>query len=57
MENNKQCNITMILFTVYFFILVWILLFKMGITFDIHYSSRSINLIPFSGFVIVNGKI
>ena len=57
MENNKQRNITMILFTVYFFILVWTLLFKMGIPFDVHYSSRSINLIPFSGSVIVNGKI
>lgn len=56
MENKKQRNLTMILFIVYFCILIWILLFKMSFSFDELYKSRSINIIPFSGSVIVNGK-
>ncbi|WP_042274523.1 VanZ family protein [[Clostridium] dakarense] len=61
MEDKKQRNLTMILFTVYFFILIWILLFKMsflfGFSLDSIHGNRSINLIPFSGSVIANGKI
>ena len=56
MENKKQRNLTMILFIVYFCILIWILLFKMSFSFEELYKSRSINIIPFSGSVIVNGK-
>lgn len=61
MEYKKQRNLTTILFTVYFFILIWILLFKMSFSFDFFldaiHGNRSINLIPFSESVIVNGKI
>lgn len=57
MKDKKRRKITIVLFTLYFLILVWILLFKMGTPFDVNYSSRSINLIPFSASVIVNGKI
>ena len=57
MKNNRQRNLTRILFAIYFLILVWILLFKMSFSLDELYKSRSINLIPFMGSVIVNGRI
>ena len=57
MKNNRQRNLTRILFAVYFLILVWILLFKMSFSLDELYKSRSINLIPFMGSVVVNGRI
>lgn len=57
MESKKQHNITMILSTIYFLILIWILLFKMNLSINDIYKNRSINLIPFVESVIVNGKI
>ena len=57
MKYNRQNNLTRILFAVYFLILVWILLFKMSLSMDELYKSRSINIIPFMGSVIVNGRI
>lgn len=57
MENKKQLNLSRILFLTYSIILVWILLFKMSFSFDEIYKSRSINLVPFYGSVVVNGKI
>lgn len=57
MENKKKGNLTMILFTVYSCILIWILLFKMSFSLDELYGDRSINLIPFLGSAIVNGKL
>ena len=57
MENKKKHNLTRILFIVYFCILVWILLFKMSFSLNELYKSRSINIIPFSGSIVVNGKL
>ena len=57
MKNNRQRNLTKILFAIYFLILVWILLFKMSFSLDELYKSRSINLILFMGSVVVNGRI
>ena len=57
MKNNRQRNLTKILFAVYFLILVWILLFKMSFSLDELYKDRSINIIPFMGSVVVNGRI
>ena len=57
MKNNRQRNLTRILFAIYFLILVWILLFKMSFSLDELYKSRSINIIPFMGSVVVNGRI
>lgn len=57
MKGNRQCNLTKILFTEYILILVWILLFKMSFSIDEFYKNRSINIIPFMGSVIVNGRI
>ena len=57
MKENRQRNLTKILFIIYIVILVWILLFKMSFSINEIYKSRSINLIPFRASVIVNGKI
>ena len=57
MKGNRQLDLTRVLFAVYLLILVWILLFKMSFSLDELYKSRSINLIPFMGSVIVNGRI
>ena len=57
MKDNRQNNLTRILFAVYFIILVWILLFKMSFSIDELYKNRSINIIPFMGSVIVNGRV
>ena len=57
MKDNKQYNLTRILFAVYTLILAWILLFKMSFSIDELYKNRSINIIPFMSSVIVNGKI
>ncbi|WP_122639480.1 MULTISPECIES: VanZ family protein [unclassified Romboutsia] len=57
MKNKKQLNLTMILSAIYFCILIWIILFKMNLSFSEIDNNRSINIIPFSGSVIVNGKI
>lgn len=57
MKNNRQRNLTRILFAAYFLILIWILLFKMSFSLDELYKNRSINIIPFIGSVLVNGRI
>ncbi len=57
MENKKKRNLTLILFIIYFCILIWILLFKMSFSFNELYRSRSINIIPFAGSIMVNGKL
>ena len=57
MKDNKQRNLTKILFSVYFLLLVWILLFKMSFSFEELHRSRSINIIPFAGTATVNGRI
>ena len=57
MKDSRQHNLTKILFIGYTLILVWILLFKMSFSLDELYKSRSINIIPFMGSVIVNGRI
>ena len=57
MKDNRQHNLTRILFAVYTLILAWILLFKMSFSIDELYKNRNINIIPFMGSVIVNGKI
>ena len=57
MKGNRQLDLTRVLFAVYLLILVWILLFKMSFSLDELYKSRSINIIPFMGSVVVNGRI
>ena len=57
MENSKKKNLTKVLFCIYFFILVWILLFKMSFSLDELYGHRNINLIPYYGSAYVNGRL
>ena len=57
MENSKKKNLTKVLFCIYFFILVWILLFKMSFSLDELYGNRNINLIPYYGSAYVNGRL
>ena len=55
--NKKQRNLSIGLFIVYFLALIWIIIFKFQFSFDNLDHIRNINLIPFSGSVIVNGKL
>lgn len=57
MEAKEQRNLTRGLFITYICILIWILLFKMSFSFNEIDHNRSINLIPFYGSVVVNGKV
>ena len=60
LQNNKDPKkLTSVLLAVYLIVLTWIIVFKMSL--DIHLfqemNHRSINLIPFAGSLIVNGKV
>lgn len=55
MKNEKK--ITVALLIVYLLILSWIILFKLQFSFSALDHIRQINLIPFGGSVIANGKI
>jgi len=56
-ENIKTNKLTNVLFIIYLIALFWILLFKLGVHFSYMGISRSVNLIPFSEPLILNGKI
>ena len=61
MENNSSNNnsankLTVVLFVIYLLVLVWILLFKLGVQFS-YMANRSVNLVPFREPLILNGKI
>ena len=56
-DNNKTSKLTLVLFIIYLIALFWILLFKLGVHFSYMGISRSVNLIPFSEPLILNGKI
>ena len=55
MKNEKK--ITVALLIVYLLVLSWIILFKLQFSFSALDHIREINLIPFGGSVIVNGKV
>lgn len=54
---SNQQRITKILFAVYFVILTWIILFKMGTSIETLPHIRNVNLIPYGQSAIVNGRI
>lgn len=54
---KKGQRLTLTLFIIYLILLTWIILFKMQLFPERFPHIRSINLIPFSESVIVNGKI
>jgi len=54
-DYNTANKLTKVLFIIYLVALWWILVFKLGVRFS-YMGNRSINLIPFSEFLILNGK-
>lgn len=54
--NHRANRVTTVLFIIYLFALLWILLLKLGVRFS-YMGVRSVNLIPFSEPLILNGKI
>lgn len=54
-SQNSSRRLTVILFAVYLIILTWIILFKFSFGELPHL--RGVNLIPFAGSVIVNGRL
>lgn len=52
---SKKLTVGVLFF--YLVMLVWIILFKMDVSVDNFGQMRSVNLIPFSQSVIVNGKL
>lgn len=57
MEKEKSLKLTLGLFGIYFLALIWIILFKMQFSLDTLDGHRSLNLIPFAGSMIVNGRV
>ena len=55
-DNNAANKLTTVLFIIYLVALLWILVFKLGVRFS-YMANRSVNLIPFSEPLILNGKI
>ena len=56
-DNNKTNKLTAVLFIIYLIALFWIIIFKFNIRLPSLRNMRSINLIPFSEPLILNGKI
>lgn len=50
-------KVTKLLFTIYLIALVWIILFKLSLSFGELGNIRSINLIPFNESLVINNKI
>ena len=55
-DHNVTNKLTKALFIIYLLALFWILLLKLGVRFS-YMESRSVNLIPFSEPLILNGKV
>jgi glycopeptide antibiotics resistance protein len=56
-DNSKTNKLTKILLIIYMIALFWIIIFKFNIPFSKLGYMRSINLIPFSESLIINGKL
>jgi len=59
MKENRQRNLTRGLLLIYLLVLTWIILFKMQINLSYigRMQYRNVNLIPFQGSAVVNGRI
>ncbi|MBF9255544.1 VanZ family protein [Pontibacter sp. 172403-2] len=55
-SNHVTNRLTIGLFIIYLIVLFWILVLKLGVQFS-YMGNRSVNLIPFSEPLILNGKI
>ena len=56
-DNNKTNKLTTVLFIIYLIVLFWIIVFKFNLRLPPLRNMRSINIIPFSQPLILNGKI
>ncbi|MGG7153051.1 VanZ family protein [Clostridium neonatale] len=56
-KTKQQKNVTIFLLSIYTFLLIWLVLFKFRINFTKLDHIRNINLIPFHGSMVVNGRI
>lgn len=56
-DNNKTRKLTNVLFIIYLIALFWIIVFKFNIQLPPMRNMRSINLIPFSEPLMLNGKV
>lgn len=54
---RKEQKITLVLLVIYLIILTWIILLKTQFSFSTLGHYRSVNLIPFAGSVVINGKV
>ena len=54
---KKEQKITFVLLVIYLIILTWIILLKTQFSFSALGHYRSVNLIPFAGSVVINGKV
>ncbi|MES1220238.1 MAG: VanZ family protein [Bacteroidota bacterium] len=50
-------KLTTILFIIYLIFLTWIVVFKLNVSFSYMKNTRSVNLVPFSKPLILNGKV
>ena len=55
-KNNRQLWLTLVLFSIYLLVMVWIILFKGQFSLADLPEIRNLNLIPFGEMQIVNGK-
>ena len=55
-DSNAATRLTAALFTIYLVLLVWILIFKLGVRFS-YMESRRFNLVPFREALVLNGRI
>lgn len=56
-KSKKQKFFSVIVFSIYFIMLTWLILFKLQINFGDLPQIRSINLIPFKESLVINGRI
>jgi len=56
-DKSKANKLTNVLFIIYLIALFWIIVFKFNVPFSYMGTMRSINLIPFSESLILNGKL
>lgn len=54
---DKVTKVTKLLFSIYLIALVWIILFKLSLSFEDLGHMRSINLIPFNESLVLNNKL
>jgi len=55
-DQSTPNKLTSALLIIYIIVLFWILLFKLGVKFS-YMPARSVNLVPFDGLFLSNGKI